>query len=109
MVEKRPRARTVRMPAQASSRAREPELNADNAVVLTKDGKHTIDYQVLVEERKGRRADEKEHWKSEAEAMKPALLNWKPRAAARRRLMKCSANDAGQPTGSGSSGHRPGY
>lgn len=63
----------------------EPELNADNAVVLTKDGKHTIDYQVLVDERKGRQVErqEKEHWKSEAEAKDARIAELEAQAAAR--------------------------
>ncbi len=70
---------------EGKQQGQEPELTADNAVVLTKDGKHTIDYQVLVDERKGRQVErqEKEHWKSEAEAKDARIAELEAQAAAR--------------------------
>lgn len=70
---------------EGKQKGQEPELNADNTVVLTKDGKHTIDYQVLVDERKGRQIErqEKEHWKSEAEARDARIAELEAQAAAR--------------------------
>lgn len=47
--------------AVAPTDTNEPELNADNAVILAKDGKHTISYDKLTEAREGEK-----HWKAQA-------------------------------------------
>lgn len=47
----------------------EIELNAENSVVLARDGKHTIPYDTLVKHREA-----EQHWKAEAEAREQALI-----------------------------------
>ncbi|MDM4794266.1 hypothetical protein QT611_13440 [Pseudomonas aeruginosa] len=54
------------------------ELNADNAVILAKDGKHTIGYEKLVEARQG-----EQHWKAQAQAAQVELQRLRDEAAAR--------------------------
>lgn len=53
---------TATAPTQQAPIA-EDQLSADNAVVLAKDGKHTISYDKLVQAREGEK-----HWKAQAEA-----------------------------------------
>jgi hypothetical protein len=54
------------------------ELTADNAVVLSKDGKHTIGYEKLVEARQGL-----QHWKTEAAAKDARIAELEALAKAR--------------------------
>lgn len=54
------------------------ELNAENAVILAKDGKHTIGYEKLVEARQG-----EQHWKAQAQAAQAELQRLRDEAAAR--------------------------
>lgn len=55
-----------------------PELNADNAVILAKDGKHTIGYEKLVEARENAAG-----WKAKAEAAQTQLAALQADAASR--------------------------
>ncbi len=56
----------------------EPELTPDNAVILARDGKHTIDYQKLVDEREAaktaREGEERERQRAEAALQELAEL-----------------------------------
>lgn len=54
------------------------ELNASNAVILAKDGKHTIGYEKLVEAREGEK-----HWKAQAEAAQTQLAELQAQAKTR--------------------------
>lgn len=54
------------------------ELTAANAVILAKDGKHTIGYEKLVEAREGEK-----HWKAQAEAAQTQLAELQAQAKTR--------------------------
>ena len=54
------------------------ELTPDNAVILAKDGKHTIGYEKLVEAR-----EEGKHWKSQAAALNARVAELEAQAAER--------------------------
>ena len=65
--------------AAATGAAVEPEnLDPANAVILAKDGKHTISYDKLVAAREGEK-----HWKAQAEAAQRALAELQAAAQAR--------------------------
>lgn len=68
-----PAAAPAATPAAAAN-----ELNAGNAVILAKDGKHTISYDKLVEAREGEK-----HWKAQAEAAQTQLAELQAQAKAR--------------------------
>ena len=63
---------------KASSELNEDELNADNAVILAKDGKHTIGYEKLVEAREASK-----HWREQAESAQQELERLQQEAQAR--------------------------
>lgn len=54
------------------------DLNTDNAVILAKDGKHTIGYEKLVEARQG-----EQHWKAEAAAKDARIAELEAQASQR--------------------------
>lgn len=56
----------------------ESQLNPDNTVILAKDGKHTIDYQKLLDARKA-----EQHWRDQAEATQQELARLQAQAQAR--------------------------
>ena len=56
----------------------EDQLNADNAVVLAKDGKHTIPFDRLEKARQG-----EQHWRAQAEAAQRQLAELQAQAQAR--------------------------
>lgn len=56
----------------------EDKLNADNAVILAKDGKHTIPFDRLEKARQG-----EQHWRAEAEAAQRQLAELQAQAQAR--------------------------
>ncbi|TLP68228.1 hypothetical protein FEA48_30715 [Pseudomonas nitroreducens] len=64
--------------AAAPAAVADADLNVDNAVILAKDGKHTIPYERLVEARKG-----EQQWKAAAEAAQAQLADLQADAKAR--------------------------
>ena len=73
-----PAASTPAAAPEATPVAAEGELTAANAVILAKDGKHTIGYEKLVEAREGEK-----HWKAQAEAARTELAELQAQAKAR--------------------------
>ena len=73
-----PAASTPAAAPEATPAAAESELTADNAVILAKDGKHTIRFEKLAEAREGER-----HWKAQAEAAQTQLAELQAQAQAR--------------------------
>ncbi len=63
---------------EASNTGLEDGMNADNTVIMAKDGKHTIGYNKLVEARKG-----EQHWKSQFDAANAELAALRAQAEAR--------------------------
>lgn len=64
--------------AKDGTQAPEDNINADNAVVLAKDGKHTIPFAKLEAHRKG-----EQHWKAQAEAAQAQLADLQRQAQER--------------------------
>ncbi|AVQ84285.1 hypothetical protein [Variovorax sp. PMC12] len=65
-------------PAAAPAAAPATEHDASNAVVLAKDGKHTIPYEKLVQAREG-----EQHWKAQAETAQRQLADLQAQAQQR--------------------------
>jgi len=65
-------------PAAAPAAAPEAEPDASNAVLLAKDGKHTIPYEKLVQAREG-----EQHWKAQAETAQRQLADLQTQAQQR--------------------------
>lgn len=63
---------------KASDTPAKPELTPDNAVILAKDGKHTIDYQKLVDAREGEK-----RWKEQADTALQELADLKAQSQQR--------------------------
>lgn len=63
---------------EADSSTNEAELSAANAVVMARDGKHTIPFEKLSEAREGEK-----HWRAQAEAAQQELDGLKAQAQAR--------------------------
>lgn len=63
---------------EVEATGKETDITADNAVVLARDGKHTIPYETLVKHREG-----EQHWKAQAEAAQQALAELQEQAQAR--------------------------
>lgn len=64
--------------AGSSEEGAEAELNADNAVVMARDNKHTIPFEKLEEAREGQK-----HWRAQAEAAQQELERLQAEAQAR--------------------------
>lgn len=63
---------------EAEATGKDADITADNAVVLARDGKHTIPYETLVKHREG-----EQHWKAQAEAARQQLAELQAQAQAR--------------------------
>lgn len=63
---------------KSSEEGTEAELNADNAVVMARDNKHTIPFEKLEEAREGQK-----HWRAQAEAAQQELERLRAEAQAR--------------------------
>ena len=63
---------------EAEATGKDADITADNAVVLARDGKHTIPYETLVKHREG-----EQHWKAQAEAAQQQLAELQRQAQAR--------------------------
>ena len=63
---------------EAEATGKDADITADNAVVLARDGKHTIPYETLVKHREG-----EQHWKAQAEAAQQQLAELQAQAQAR--------------------------